>query len=199
MNNNDVNNTNTNQSGVNQVPVNNGMVNPNMVQPNYNQNPVNNGMNNYHGNPSNRNNSNPAKKKMNTKTILIVVGVVIAVLFLLRLLGGGKSANGNSSKDYTEAANGPVQEVVNVKTFSDVDGEEYKQYIGKKITITGVNISEYKGEYSIGSIPVVITCDNLSSMNITRSGFVSVTGVVTSSTLYNSGIYMTSCSLEYED
>ena len=145
---------------------NNNIQNP--IQPN-----TTNNINQTQQNIPNSERNTPPQKKINL--IIIVIAVIICLFIIIKIFGGKSNDNGNLQNN-SYSNNQSIYTTVSGKDFWDATDENYyKQFIGKKITITDLTIYQGSMMYKTG---LSVTCKNESSLSLTEGTTVSVTGNV---------------------
>lgn len=163
-------------------------------------------------NDMNQTNNNQNSQSQN-KTILIIV-IVVVVALVLGLLIFNKSQNNsnisnnntnnnsnNENSSNTDNENMPVYMSVTADTLKDNIGTDYyKQFLGKKITITNFTLEKTDDTdtsfHTNGLAFVSVYCDNITPKNYSTGQVINITGVVKQDDWSTSNlIYMTNCSI----
>lgn len=159
----------------------------------------------------------PAGQPQKKNTLIYVIVAIVAVIIVLILgvlIGKGMApdngtttaptTNGQTTSTDTtttpanSGAGSPVA-ILDAKELKDTyDNVNFKQYIGKKITITNV-MAYINDDGSISLSPGLlsffsVSCDNAQALGLVSSEWYTITGVLDSSTVLASSYHLSNCT-----
>lgn len=156
----------------------------------------------------------PAQKKNTLVYAIIAIVAVIVAIIVGVLIGKGMASNngatdapavsGQATSTTTPPASsssdsGTSVTTLDAKELKDTyDSVNFKQYIGKKITI--INLMAYLNDDGTVSLSpglmsfFGVSCDNVQTLNLASSEWYTITGVLNSSTILASSYHLSNCT-----